>query len=331
MADSFRFDLAVTNVDEAFIVDPKVFVRVSNDARTVQDERTFPGEPVTVRFDDRPAGDVLVLRLTPSRYHDTRMFCMVDGDGQISPEPFSVPRRASEWLPAFVSWSGLGSGFDLLKKILGDSLAFRCGRDSEPGKFTESQYDAVRPVDESPSLAKMALLNLYSRLSVEAAPGTTTPWFTLVKELAYSTRERFVAEVEEECWTRVEALTRSPKGGYRGVKVVPAHIKNLQAVPGVVNVTHAVSVKTRESKANLQLTAARAERDGHRVFLLDTDMDENGRLILHAFDLIKHAFSGGTHPIEIAEALRALFPAGDLGYGLEPRHPIAETSGRVIG
>jgi hypothetical protein len=98
----------------------------------------------------------------------------------------------------------------------------------------------------------------------------------------------------------------------------------------VTDVSDLASVKTREAKANLQLTVARAKRDGRSVFLLDTDMDENGRLILHGFDVIKHAFSGGTHPIDIAESLRRMFPSSVLGYGLAPKRPIAETSSRLV-
>ena len=139
--------------------------------------------------------------------------------------------------------------------------------------------------------------------------------------MCYATRQRLLAEVDEECWTRVSDLTREPVGGYRGLQVVPSHIRNLEAISGVTAVSDAVSVKTREAKANLQLTVARAKRDGRSVFLLDTDMDENGRLILHGFDVIKHAFSGGTHPIDIAESLRKMFPSSGLGYGLRRNVP----------
>jgi len=66
------------------------------------------------------------------------------------------------------------------------------------------------------------------------------------------------------------------------------------------------------------------------VFLVDTDMDENGRLILHGFDVIRHAFNGGTHPIDIAEALRVLFPDSSLGYALAPKQPVPETRARLV-
>jgi hypothetical protein len=118
--------------------------------------------------------------------------------------------------------------------------------------------------------------------------------------------------------------------GYRGVQVVRGHIRNLEAIPGVTDVSQTASVKTREAKANLQLTVARAKKDGRPVFLVDTDMDENGRLILHGFDIIRHAFTGGTHPVDIAESLRVLFPNSSLGFALAPKHPVPETRARLV-
>jgi len=94
-------------------------------------------------------------------------------------------------------------------------------------------------------------------------------------------------------------------------------------------VSDAFSVKTRDAKANLQLTVARATKDGRSVFLLDSDMDENGRL-LHGFDVIRHAFNGGTHPIDISESLRVMFPSAALGYGLAPKRPVPETRPRLV-
>lgn len=59
-------------------------------------------------------------------------------------------------------------------------------------------------------------------------------------------------------------------------------------------------------------------------------MDENDRLILHGFDVIRHAFNGGTHPIDIPEALRVKCPSPSLGYGLTPKRPVPETRVRMV-
>lgn len=329
MPNAFSFELRVVDVDSRFIVDPLMFVRVTNEVRTVTTQVAFNAAIVPLHFQDRPAGVVLQLRLTPSRYHDARIFCQVDGNGSISPPEIRIPRRSSEWLPAFDTWQSLGEPFDMLKEKLEVSRAFRLGRASDAEHLVEDAYDAVSPDDESRSLAKMSLLNLYSRLGVETAPGSVTPWFSFVDTLCYATRERFLAEVDEECWSRVKALTREPSGGYRGINVVPAHIRNFEAIAGVTEVSETFSVKTRDAKANL-LTVARAKKDGRSVFLVDADMDENGRLILHGFDVIRHAFNGGTHPIDIAESLRVMFPRSSLGYGLAPKRPVPETLARMV-
>ena len=330
MSDAFSFDLRVIDVDGRIVVDPNFFVRVTNEVRTLTAQVDFQAAAVSLRFDDRPAGPVLQLRLTPSRYHDARILCSVNGNGTITPPEIRVPRRSSEWLPAFETWRSLGAPFELLKDKLEASPAFRLGRASEAELLIDERWDSVSPDDESRSLAKMSLLNLYSRLGVAAAPGSTTPWFSFVNELCYSTRERFLAEVDEECFTRVHRLTRQPRDGYRGINVVPAHIRNFEAVPGVTAVADSASVKTKDTKANLQLTVARVKKDGRSAFLLDADMDENGRLILHGFDVIKHAFNGGTHPIEISEALRVKFPSVSLGYGLTPKRLMPETRVRMV-
>ncbi len=80
------------------------------------------------------------------------------------------------------------------------------------------------------------------------------------------------------------------------------------------------------AKGNLQLTVAQARRHGQEAFLLDADFDEHDNPLLHFFDVIKHKFSGGTHPIYIHECLRRAFGDGPLGYALQPRGPIPETS-----
>jgi hypothetical protein len=271
------------------------------------------------------------MRVTPSRYEDGAMLCDIDGNGLGTlPNPFCLPRRPSEWVPSFVSWQQLAPDFDGLKATLDESPTFRCGRTSQPGKFINERFDAVSPDDESESLAKLSLLNMYSRLRSEAMPGTSASWFAQIRSLLYSTRERIVAEIGQDCWAKVRTIADHSVDGYDGAPVGD-HIGNLIAEPGVTQVTEAASIKSDHVKANIQLTVARARKDGRDLFLLDADLDENGNLLLHFFDLIKHAFSGGTHPIYIHECLRQQFPGVPLGYGLDARQPIGETSARMVG
>ncbi len=91
------------------------------------------------------------------------------------------------------------------------------------------------------------------------------------------------------------------------------------------------SIKTDVNKANLQLTAAHATRNGEDIWMLDADIDENGELLAHTFDLIRHIFTKGTDPIDIHESLRELFPACDLGYSLDPRAPMGRVTATVRG
>jgi len=116
MSNPFAFDLRVVDVDGRIIVDPTIFVRVTNEIRTVTAQVAFDAAAVSLRFDERPAGQVLQLRLTPSRYHDCRIFCQVDGNGTISPPEIRIPRRSSEWLAAFDKWNTLAGP---LKKLVG--------------------------------------------------------------------------------------------------------------------------------------------------------------------------------------------------------------------
>jgi lysophospholipase L1-like esterase len=325
-------DLRVADADGSLVVDPSVFIRLStpDGVRASAARIALGGERLRVRFEDGPPGAALILRLTPSRYRDGAIVCRVDGDGTVIPTgDIRLPRRPSEWDPSFTPWGVLPDVFAPLQAVLAESPAFRVGRNSSPERFAEARYDAIDSADESRVLAKTSLLNLYSRLRQEPIPGRDTPWFAAVLELLLATRERFIAEVDEDCWATVRDLAKTPRDGYRKTPVGD-HVANLRSIPGVAQLTALASVKTREAKANLQLTVGRAVRDGRPVFLLDTDLDENGRLLLHAFDLIKHVFTGGTHPIDIHESLRATFGDLVLGYQLVPRTPVAETRVRVV-
>jgi hypothetical protein len=318
-----QLDLDILDVDGFHIIDPDVFLRLSrSDGSGARAWRVaLNGQRESLTLHDAPAGDGLILRVTPSRYRDIAFVCRLSGDqiGPASPdEPIKAPRRPSEWLPVFTRWAVLPSALEDLKTALGDSLRFRLGRSSEAGKLVGDAYDGVNPRDESRALAKLSLLNLYSRLVIEPAPTTGEPWSQRIQELFLATRERIIARVDQVCYDTVRELSAHGKSGYHKAPVGD-HLDNLREIPGASNPREAASIKTREAKANLQFTVARAELEGQSIFMLDCDMDENGKLLAHTFDLIKHLVTDGTHPIDIHEALREKFPAVPLGYALEPR------------
>jgi len=233
-------------------------------------------------------------------------------------------------LPAFDRWATLSDDFDALTTLLLASSAFQLGRGSKAGCLDEAAYDGVSADDPTAWRAKMALLNLYSRMNVEGPPSTSRLWITEVSQLLLATSERFIAETGRDCFDAVRSLSNSPGGGYKHAGP-DLHKKNFELVPGVVNVRDMASVKTDVNRANLQITVARATRHGEDIWMLDADIDEHGELLAHTFDLIRHIFTKGTDPIDIHESLRELFPECDLGYSLDPRMPVGRVTATVRG
>lgn len=313
-------DLSLCDVAGRPVVDPAVLVKLGppDGVGTVTTTVALTGAPIRVVVPDGPAGPALILRVIPSLYRDGAVTCTVDGGGAVTPtRPLRLPRRPALWRASFTPWDSLAGPFRTLQDVLAASSAFRLGQVSAPARWSGSAFDGVDVADESAAFAKMSLLNLFARLREETAPGTGAPWFARVRELLLATRERFIAEVDESCWATVHDLGERERGGYRAAPV-KLHIENFRAIPGVTAVSRAASVKTAERKANLQFSVAKVTRHGRETFLLDTDIDENGGLLLHTFDLIRHAFSGGTNPLDIHECLCVGFPGVDLGYDLVP-------------
>jgi hypothetical protein len=333
MAD-LAFLLDIRGVEGQVITDPSVTIRL---ARTDQPEGrlwrfALAGAAMPVRLNDAPAGSPLLLRITMTRYQDVGMLANVQ-NGALEPLTdrgvITAPRRAEEWLPDFVKWADLPDGFVPLKDTLGASLAFQLGGASNGTLLDETAYDAVRPDDEPAALAKMSLLNLYSRLSIEAPPRARKNWFTRLGPLLMATRERLIAEVDDDFFDLVKTINTSPPDGYNRAGA-SLHRKNFNAIPGVEAVREMCSVKTDDRKANLQFTVARVRRNGQSACLVDLDMDEHGELIGHTFDLFRHKRTGGTNPIDIHEILRDRFDVVDFGYGLAVKHPIGVVTSRVL-
>ena len=327
---NLRLDLR--NVDDEVIVDPLIHLRLAHptEASGRMWALALHGTAKNVRLDDAPAGDPLNLRISSSRYRDIGMFARVK-DRSLVPDAslMQAPRTPSEWLPSFTPWAQLGRPFALLTKRLRASERFRLGRQSAAGTLVGDAWDAVSPTDATAAKAKMTLLNLYSRLAVEAPPSLDAPWFEQTTTLLVANRERLISTTTAACVQMVRSLSSHP-GGYKSSKP-DLHQKFFEDVPGVTDVRGLASVKTETSRANLQLTICEARLDGQDVFLLDTDIDEHGELLAHTFDLVRHIFTGGTDPIDIHEALRELFPKTTLGYGLDARTPIGTVKVKVRG
>lgn len=324
------------DVHSQTIVDPSVLVRLSppNAIGTATARVAFGGQPQQLTFENGPPGPVLTLRLTPNRYRDAGVTCTVDGSGVVTPvlrgQPLMLPRRPTQWTPVFTPWHALPDEFARLQSTLVNSRHFQVGRFTDPVQFIEEAYDAPGPADEPRQHAKICLLNLFSRLRVENAPGLGGTWLDEVQELLLATRERLLAVVSDRCGRLVHRLSTQNKGDYRRASP-KLHLKNFRALPSVEAVARMASVKTRDVKANLQFTVAHARRHGQAVWLLDADIDENGTLLGHSFDVVKHFFTGGTHPVDIHEALQKLFDPTPIGYELQPVMPVPEVRARVLG
>ena len=327
------FKMDIRDVDEHLIVDPLVWVRLARpDAADGQKWRlAADGTAATHRLEDAPVGSPLRLRISPSRYRDIGMFAQVN-NGRLIPDAsvMKTPRQPSEWLPAFDRWATLSDDFDALTTLLLASSVFQLGRGSKAGCLDEAAYDAVDADDPAAWRAKMALLNLYSRMSVEGPPSTNKIWIGEVSQLFLGTSERLIGETNQDCFDTVRSLSDSPGGGYKHARP-DLHKKNFELVPGVANVREMASIKTDVSKANLQITVARATRQGEDICLIDADIDEHGELLAHTFDLVRHIFTKGTDPIDLHESLRELFPERDLGYLLDPRAPVGRVTATVRG
>lgn len=148
-----------------------------------------------------------------------------------------------------------------------------------------------------------------------------TPWFRYIRRLIKIGRERFIAEVDPVMADHVRRI-RKEIGRFHDYKRTPAknHHRNFPKSFDVKKGNLLFSVKSGEDLANLQLTLGRGTDPdtGNKVWLLDTDIDEHGDLAGHIGDLIKHKFSGGTHPYDVHDLLHFL-STRDLGYRLLAR------------
>jgi hypothetical protein len=145
------------------------------------------------------------------------------------------------------------------------------------------------------------------------------PWFNLVNQIIVIDRERFVARVSSDLFESVDHIANNI-GSFHKQGFFPGDTSlHTDNIPSDFQITgKLISVKCAYEHGNLQLTLAPVTKDGARLFLLDADMDENNNLFLHLTDLFKHAFTGGTHPIDIHEYIVQKQPGVDLGYGLQP-------------
>lgn len=232
-------------------------------------------------------------------------------------EKVKLLRMPSDWKADFTAWHNLGDGFSRLKEVLSLSgnITVIKGSQTLP-TFTENAYDEIN--SQVVSLAKSCLLNLYLKMSQGTEPvSNERSWFWFVRKILAIGRERLIAVVDETMYDNVKYINQhdSDFDEYEYANA-GLHTGNF---PTGYSITSIYSIKSDDDHGNIQLTTAKMTApDGQTVFLLDADIDENGKLLPHAADLVKHKFTGGTHPYDIHEYLKLKHEDEPLGYTLIP-------------
>lgn len=262
----------------------------------------------------------LICETTPSRFRpgNTGFFTLTDG--KVTQKNPIVLRLPGKWAPQFVPWNLLSSTFLALQDVLNASPRIKVRKGETFPKLVRDSYDGVTA--QKSVLAKMALLNLYAALTTTKEPITNTdPWFSFVKKILVIDRERFIALVDPRMGAIIRAI-KDDINRFPDYKHTPAanHFDDVQqSVPEGFKVlkSRMFSIKTKDEHGNIQLTIAPTrDLDGQEVTVLDADIDENGRLLEHLADLIRHRINGGTHPIDIHEFLMLENRTIELGYDL---------------
>ncbi|MBM3810120.1 MAG: hypothetical protein FJW20_00650 [Acidimicrobiia bacterium] len=256
---------------------------------------------------------IVYCEIEPTRFRWSNSGFFNIGPGLEHSRTLTIPRDPEKWSAGFTAWNSLGAPFQPLKDLLEKSTAVGLFKNGAPPRVIAGAGFDDLPKDWH--LAKACLLNLRHKLSEPDPISQQKPWLSFVDKVLAIGRERMIALAMPELFDVVAtihrdiaeypAFERTPAENHRGN--VPEAFRD--------RIEKMVSVKTSEDFGNLQLTVSQI-RNENRV-VLDADIDENGRLLEHIFDvLIRHRLSGGTHPYDIHEILTKDRPNLDLGYRL---------------
>jgi hypothetical protein len=320
MGNEGTLEITLLGVDAQPAKDPETFIsftRMSDGQEILRFKRSFPPKrPFTLPA--FPQERAIGCRITPERYRsrEVGIFTLTDGETiQRQPTVFRVPQH---WEAEFVKWANLPTGLQPLRDVLEASLAVRVKGGKLLGQFVRAAFDDVDPADRVTVNAKACMLNLFAKLGTLKEPVfNRKPWFGFVENILEIGRERMIALVDEDMLTRVQDIHRKIDD-FEFYKRTPVgdHANNVPAGFTFAK-SKMVSIKTQEEHGNLQLTLTPAtDSSGTSVTILDTDIDENGKLMAHLADLFKHRFNGGTHPFDIHEFLVLEDPSRALGYEL---------------
>lgn len=147
---------------------------------------------------------------------------------------------------------------------------------------------------------KAGLLNLVAKMSHASARNV----FEEVVNVFVVKPARIYARVQAALWDQVRGL---PQHFHEQSDNGSLH----KFIEDWIRLDEHASFKTPDKMGNLQLTFAKNPQEH---FAVDADLDDHQGL-QHAFDVIKHKFSGDTNPYDIHEVL-VKFQGIDPGYRL---------------
>lgn len=318
MSNQGVFQLGLVGVHNDAVRDDKVSVKIlGNGGSTVlaeKDDLSFPPSH-SFRLPAFPQSRDLFCQVTASRYHFRQSGFFTLLDGETVRRDLTLLRDGRKWKARFTRWNDLPGNFAPLQAVLGRSPGIQIKATKKIlGGFTGPDYEVD---DEKSIFAKAGMLNLFAKLSGMDAPGTPGNWFSMVEQILIIDRERIVALVQPSLAKAVREI-KDNISGHKVYKHTPAgnHHANM---PDRFRVPKSkmYSIKSDEDNGNVQLTIGPGKdpSSGQEIFLLDADVDENGKLLPHLVDvLFRHKIRGGTHPFDIHEYLALTQPGTPVGY-----------------
>lgn len=166
------------------------------------------------------------------------------------------------------------------------------------GKLRDVLTSSTISYDDLSDRQKAGLLNLFAKMNDSSGANVWSDVSTVFEVKP----ARIYAQVKTELWERVRAL---PQRFHEQPDNGGMHKFNEEWT----RMSEHASFKTPDRVGNLQLTFASNAQD---QMAIDADLDDHQGL-QHAFDVIKHKFSGDTNPYDIHEVL-VKFQGIDPGY-----------------
>lgn len=300
--DHFIFDLAIKTAEGIPVPDSNCIVNIKDEGG--KDWRRFSGKTVagglrvSISMPNPPA--VLNWELLCDRFHPHQGVFFIPRQNQTEHFDVTLFRMPNAWTPSFKTLAGLASPrFDRLRQVIESSNDTDLKVGGTIGDLN-AKFDTL--AEQPAILGKMALLNLHAVLTDEVDPIAGSPWFNHVNRIVRLDQERFIAEVDaalyENVQTIIEHINDWKAKGYFLEASSCLHNGNIPAYyPAPAEDT--ISVKWQYQQGNLQLTMTFIRDAGKAIHILDCDMDEHANIVLHAADIGKHDFTGGTSPVEM--------------------------------